>query len=128
MNKKIKIWMGIIVTIILIGTGGKIYIDKKAAKEHAILVEIVKEHENLVKQDLHRDDKYHRIKSITVDYNTIELNPMNGIQFRGIVNNNKKLYFVAMIYEEDSGKFESAGTDLSGDLDYLLEKKDKESL
>lgn len=132
MNKKKKIWLGIILTlcligiIALIGIGGKIYMDKKYEAQQQAAIEVVKENENLIKDNVHHDDKYKRVNSITIDYDTVKINPMGGIMVDGYVNDNKKLIFYAMLeVREKTGKLGSTGISTSPDYQKAIEKGDE---
>lgn len=124
MKKKTKIWLGIILVIILVGVSGIMYLDKKEAKEHAILVQIVKENRNVVIDDIKTYDKYQKIKKVTFEYDTVELNPANGIMVKAYVNDQKKLKFNDQLYtDSDDGIYKSAGVGISAALDDYMEEQ-----
>lgn len=57
------------------------------------MVTFVKKHYKVIENDLRESDKNNFIKSITIDYGTIDHNPMGGIDVGGYVNENKSLKF-----------------------------------
>ncbi|MBC1373656.1 DUF1310 family protein [Listeria booriae] len=59
------------------------------------MVKVVKANEHLVEDDLKQDDKYDRIKSVSIEYNSIMKSPMGGLLFQGYVNDDPSLTFNA---------------------------------
>lgn len=66
--------------------------DKKLQDD---MVKVVKENKHLIEEDLRSDDKFNKIKNITIDYDSVKHNPMGGIMVEGYVENDKNLKFTA---------------------------------
>ncbi|HIW89405.1 MAG TPA: DUF1310 domain-containing protein [Candidatus Ligilactobacillus excrementipullorum] len=82
----------IVLIISLIGVG-KYYMNQSAEHQHEEMVVYVKKYHQVIEDDLRESDKNNFIKSITIDYGTIEHNPMGGINVDGYVNGNRTLKF-----------------------------------
>ncbi|HFI0466616.1 TPA: DUF1310 family protein [Streptococcus suis] len=125
MKTVVKILVGIIVAIAL-GIGGFKLMQKI---EHDQIVEIVKGEEvrgiiekTLVNEDPQALTQNGLIKSYKIDYSTIRKNPMGGIMFNVIINDDAKLYGRFGLQKEFE-EFRGTGMDLSSELATLLERK-----
>ncbi|HEL1565358.1 DUF1310 family protein [Streptococcus suis] len=125
MKTVVKILVGIIVAIAL-GIGGFKLMQKI---EHDQMVEIVKGEEvrgiiekTLVNEDPQALTQNGLIKSYKIDYSTIRKNPMGGIMFNVIINDDAKLYGRFGLQKEFE-EFRGTGMDLSSELATLLERK-----
>ncbi|HFI0037293.1 TPA: DUF1310 family protein [Streptococcus suis] len=125
MKKVVKILVGVIVAIAL-GIGGIKLMQKI---EHDQMVEIVKSEgvrgiieKTLVNEDPQALTQNGLIKSYKIDYSTIRKNPMGGIMFNVIINDDAKLYGRFGLQKEFE-EFRGTGMDLSSELATLLERK-----
>ncbi|HEM6205413.1 TPA: DUF1310 family protein [Streptococcus suis] len=125
MKTVIKILVGVIVAIAL-GIGGFKLMQKI---EHDQMVEIVKSEEvrkiierTLVNEHPQALTQNGLIKSYKIDYSTIRKNPMGGIMFNVIINDDAKLYGRFGLQKEFE-EFRGTGMDLSSELATLLERK-----
>ncbi|HHT7754692.1 TPA: DUF1310 family protein [Streptococcus suis] len=125
MKKVMKVIIGILL-VIGIGIGGIKLMQKI---EHDQMVEIVKSEEvrgiiekTLVNEDPQALTQNGLIKSYKIDYSTIRKNPMGGIMFNVIINDDAKLYGRFGLQKE-FGEFRGTGMDLSSELATLLERK-----
>lgn len=98
--------------------------EEQKEKEHARMVEIVKENKGLVDDFIKTGDNYHQIKSVEINYNDLEINPMSGIDISAYVNNDKSLYFTTVI-DKNGKDFITGGGVISEKLDNLLNTKPK---
>lgn len=104
MNKKIKIFLVILIPATILFLGG-IFIENSKEEQHTEMIRIAKDHKKEMDREVRYGDKDHHIKSITYEWNTIEENPMGGFNLNGYVNNNKKLD-IEMIIDKNEGKIE----------------------
>ncbi|WP_449458455.1 DUF1310 family protein [Streptococcus suis] len=125
MKKVMKIIIGILL-VIGIGIGGIKLMQKI---EHDYMVEVVKSEEvrgiiekTLVNEDPQALTQNGLIKSYKIDYSTIRKNPMGGIMFNVIINDDAKLYGRFGLQKEFE-EFRGTGMDLSSELATLLERK-----
>ncbi|MCG9877637.1 DUF1310 family protein [Streptococcus suis] len=125
MKKVMKVIIGILL-VIGIGIGGIKLMQKI---EHDQMVEIVKSEEvrgiiekTLVNEDPQALTQNGLIKSYKIDYSTIRKNPMGGIMFNVIINDDAKLYGRFGLQKEFE-EFRGTGMDLSSELASLLERK-----
>ncbi|HEM4665673.1 DUF1310 family protein [Streptococcus suis] len=125
MKKGLKVIIGILL-VIVIGIGGIKLMQKI---EHDQMVEIVKSEEvrgiiekTLVNEDPQALTQNGLIKSYKIDYSTIRKNPMGGIMFNVIINDDAKLYGRFGLQKEFE-EFRGTGMDLSSELATLLERK-----
>ena len=134
MKKNALVSMGILlaaILLIILGIGGKLYMDQK--QFHNEMVNVVKSEE--AKKEIERglknlDPKALTpegvIKSYEIDYGTIEHNPMGGIMFDVIVNNDDKLRVYNILDKDTStGNLENAGGGNTSALEELLTDKEK---
>ena len=127
MKRKTKIVFLSIVAVIVVITGGvaggKYYMDKKEEQQHAEMVTFVKKHYKVIEDDLRESDRNELITKISINYSTVEHNPMGGIDVRGYVNNDKSLEFDTIIDKENvagKSKIEVTNMTVSSKLDKLL--------
>ncbi|HEL1633904.1 TPA: DUF1310 family protein [Streptococcus suis] len=125
MKKVMKVIIGILL-VIGIGIGGIKLMQKI---EHDQMVEIVKSEgvrgiieKTLVNEDPQALTQNGLIKSYKIDYSTIRKNPMGGIMFNVIINDDAKLYGRFGLQKEFE-EFRGTGMDLSSELATLLERK-----
>ncbi|WP_251713372.1 DUF1310 family protein [Lactococcus ileimucosae] len=134
MKKNALVSMGILlaaILLIILSIGGKFYMDQK--QFHNEMVNVVKSDE--AKKEIERglknlDPKALTpegvIKSYEIDYGTIEHNPMGGIMFDVIVNNDDKLRVYNILDKDTStGNLENAGGGNTSALEELLTDKEK---
>ena len=134
MKKNALVSMGIMfaaILLIILSIGGKFYMDQK--QFHNEMVNVVKSEE--AKKEIERglknlDPKALTpegvIKSYEIDYGTIEHNPMGGIMFDVIVNNDDKLRVYNILDKDTStGNLENAGGGNTSALEELLTDKEK---
>ncbi|EME3481523.1 TPA: DUF1310 family protein [Enterococcus faecium] len=130
--KKKKWWLiPLIGILILLGIGGKLVIDKqnKAEKLQEEMVKIVKSEEakQVVEEGLKNLDPKALtpegvIQSYEIDYDSIEHNPMGGINVTLFINkkNSQDIEFNVIKKE---GNLLLEGVDLSGDLSKRIKEK-----
>ncbi|MEY8538433.1 DUF1310 family protein [Lactococcus muris] len=134
MKKNALVSMGILlaaILLIILGIGGKFYMDKK--QFHNEMVNVVKSEEAKKEIELglkNLDPKALTpegiIKSYEIDYESIEHNPMGGIMFDVIVNNDDKLRVYNILDKDTStGNLENAGGGNTSALEELLTDKEK---
>lgn len=129
MKKKTKVTWIVVIAIILmipVGLGGYIYI--RNVKMHNEMVKIVKKHENLFTEYMQDKevDTYHRVKSVTIEYDKLSHNPMGGIMVGGYVNDNKKIGFQLQLDKDNIGgkdRIEVTGGTMDVLLSDLVENK-----
>ncbi|EPN9409339.1 DUF1310 family protein [Enterococcus faecium] len=135
--KKKKWWLvPLIGVLILLGIGGKLVIDKqnKAEKLQKEMIEVVKSEEakQVFEEGLKNLDPKALtpegvIQSYEIDYDSIEHNPMGGIDGEFIVNKDKNLIVLFRLDKDSNGKFSSkyviSGN--SGELGKMLRKEKK---
>lgn len=105
MKKRTKI---IIITIILlvitsigIGIGGKMYMDNQAKAKHEKLVEFVKTYATYEKMKRYFDSD--KVEKITIDYDSVDLDPAGSVDFKGYINGDKSLNFqIGINYDEEN--------------------------
>ncbi|MBC1490430.1 DUF1310 family protein [Listeria booriae] len=112
----------VILAVIGIGIGVKYKMDQQKVQED--MVKVVKANEKLIGDDLKSQDKYHKIKSISINYDSIKKSPMGGIIVDGYVNNKKDLTFVSGLQRYD-GSVETDGTAPRARLFDYLEKEEE---
>ncbi|WP_165007079.1 MULTISPECIES: DUF1310 family protein [unclassified Enterococcus] len=129
--KKKKWWLiPLIGVLILLGIGGKLVIDKqnKAEKLQEEMIKVVKSEE--AKQVFEEGLKNLDPKALTpegvirtyeIDYDSIENNPMSGINVTILANSKENLYVFFTLKKNESGKLEDGGGGNSSDLEKLLE-------
>ena len=134
MKKNALVSMGILlaaILLIILGIGGKFYMDQK--QFHNEMVNVVKSEEAKKEIELglkNLDPKALTpegiIKSYEIDYESIEHNPMGGIMFDVIVNNDDKLRVYNILDKDTStGNLENAGGGNTSALEELLTDKEK---
>ncbi|UQS84267.1 DUF1310 family protein [Bombilactobacillus thymidiniphilus] len=126
--KRYKWWLIIGSVLMIIGLiiGGIHLEEQRQAEFKQEMIKQVKEHDQVWIDFLKSFDDNHKIKKITVDYDSVTHNPMGGIDFAGYVNDNKKLQFQANLdkmSEDGHDKYE-ASDDISNELDDFLSEDD----
>ncbi|MEY8539050.1 DUF1310 family protein [Lactococcus muris] len=133
-KKNALVSMGILLAaifLIVLGIGGKFYMDQK--QFHNEMVNVVKSEEAKKEIELglkNLDPKALTpeglIKSYEIDYKSIEHNPMGGIMFDVIVNNDNKLrVYNTLVKDTSTGNLENAGGGNTSALEELLTDKEK---
>ncbi|WP_251421284.1 MULTISPECIES: DUF1310 family protein [Lactococcus] len=129
MKKNALVSMGIFlaaILLIILSIGGKFYMDQK--QFHNEMVNVVKSDE--AKKEIERglknlDPKALTpegvIKSYEIDFESIEHNPMGGIMYKVIVNQDKELTLDFDIDKQSEG-LKNGGVVISEKLSELLEK------
>ncbi|KRM51741.1 DUF1310 family protein [Ligilactobacillus araffinosus] len=103
MNKKIKIFLVILIPATILFLGG-IFIENSKEEQHTEMIRIAKEHQKEMDEQVRYGDKNHHIKAITYQWNTVEHNPMGGFELQGYVNNDKNLDFGISFDSDNGGK------------------------
>ena len=126
--KKVLLILGAVLlgTMIAIG-GGKV--QGKSQKEQ--MLEIVKSEEvkKIIEETLKNEDSKALtnegvIKSYQIDEKSIKHNPMGGIMFNIIINNDKELYgMFGLQKDSQTQKIRGTGMDLSVKLSKLIERE-----
>ncbi len=128
-KKNALVSMGILlaaILLIILGIGGKLYMDQK--QFHNEMVNVVKSEEAKKEIELglkNLDPKALTpegiIKSYEIDYESVEHNPMGGIMYEVIVNQDKELTLDFDIDKQSDG-LKNGGVVISEKLSELLEK------
>ncbi|RDX00708.1 DUF1310 family protein [Listeria kieliensis] len=123
MKKGWIIFISIVVVIIAVIAivGGKIYMDNKKLNED--MKEVVKSNESLIEKELAVYDTHNKIRSVSIDYDTVEKSPMGGILFQGYVNDDKTLTFNAGLKKNNS-EIKATNTAPKKKLNVFLEEKE----
>lgn len=123
-GKQFFVGVILVLGLVIIGIGGKIYMDNKRLKEEMIQVVNSEEAKKEIEAGLKNLDSKAltpegKIKSYKIDYESIEHNPMGGIMFDIIINNDKALVadFDLNKYSE---KLEVGGIGLSEKLSDMI--------
>ena len=126
MKKKVLLLLGI-VTIVSLVIGGKLYTDSK--KLEVDMLEIVKSDEakqvfenGLKKLDSKALMTEGAIQSYEIDYDSIEHNPMGGIDITLIINDNKSLKIDYNIDKNDGKTLQYGSILLSDELSDKLNR------
>jgi hypothetical protein len=115
-KKKWLVILPVLLLILLIGVGGKIIMDKKNEAEslQENMIEIVKSEEakNVFEEGLKNLDPNALtskgvIQSYEIDYDSIEHNPMGGIDGTIFVNNEDSLYVYFHLDKDNGNRFSS---------------------
>ena len=131
MNKAIKIVGIVIASILAIGIviiGGYKIMQKV---EQDQMVKIVKSEEvkKIIEETLKNEDSKALtnegiIKSYQIDEKSIKHNPMGGMMFNIIINNDKELYgMFGLQKDSQTQKIRGTGMDLSAKLSKLIERE-----
>ncbi|MGX7417328.1 DUF1310 family protein [Carnobacterium gallinarum] len=123
MKNKLILLIGIIV-IVCLGIGGKIVMDSKKIQEEMIAVVKSDGAKQVFENGLKNLDQKALtpegvIQSYEIDYDSIEHNPMGGINGIIIVNNNKNLYIYFNL-DKDNDEYNKA---IISGYSYELDKK-----
>ncbi|MEY8539036.1 DUF1310 family protein [Lactococcus muris] len=130
MKKNALVSMGIMfaaILLIILGIGGKFYMDQK--QFHNEMVSVIKSNQarNVFDKGLKNLDSKALtpegiIKSYEIDYKSIEHNPMRGINGKLYINNNKNLYVSFILGIDSEGKLdENQGiSSYSSELEMIL--------
>ncbi|WP_034703207.1 DUF1310 family protein, partial [Enterococcus moraviensis] len=105
--------------------GGKIYMDKKSFNDEMVKVvksnEAKKVYERTIKNN---DPKAFTtdgvIQSYEVDYDTVKHNPMGGIMFNLIINDNKDYYIHVTLGKNNDGTLRNSSGGPSSELNDML--------
>ena len=124
-----KIIISSVVIIAILLGGGLFYMHEKQAAFHQEMVDIVKSKEatNIFENGIRKLDfkaftKEGIIQNYSVDYSTIEHNPMGGINVTLYINHDKGLY-IFFTLDKDNGKLTDNGGGNSTKLEKLLENE-----
>ncbi|EME7219768.1 hypothetical protein A5816_000112 [Enterococcus sp. 3G1_DIV0629] len=125
--KKKKWWLvPLIGILILLGMGGKLVIDKEKLQKEMIEVVKSEEAKQVVEEGLKNLDPKALtpegvIQSYEIDYDSIEHNPMGGINVTILANSKENLYVFFTLKKNESGELKDGGGGNSSDLEKLLE-------
>ncbi|MBC1571624.1 DUF1310 domain-containing protein [Listeria sp. FSL L7-1426] len=124
MKKRWILEMGVIVMIIA-GIGVKFYVDEKKLNEEMIKLVYSDEAKQVFEKRLRNLDakaftEEGIIQSYEIDKESIERNPMGGIEVRLIINNNSELY-VSYTMSRNNGVLGGGGAIISKELARLTE-------
>ncbi|AII40263.1 MULTISPECIES: DUF1310 family protein [Enterococcus] len=125
--KKKKWWLvSLIGILILLGIGGKLVIDKEKLQKEMIEVVKSEEAKQVVEEGLKNLDPKALtpegvIQSYEIDYDSIEHNPMGGINVTILANRKENLYVFFTLKKNESGELKDGGGGNSSDLEKLLE-------
>lgn len=97
--------------------------DKKEEQQHAEMVAFVKKHHKVIEDDLRESDKNNFITKVTINYSTVEHNPMGGANASGYINGDKTLIFhigLDIVTIDGKTKVGSCGLGASSKLTHFL--------
>lgn len=125
-RKFIVIVVGIVLVIIL-GIGGKVYMDNKRFKDEMLNVVNSGQAKQVYEKTLKNADSKALtsdgiIKSYKVDYDSVEHNPMGGIMLKLIINDDNQLYIRVTLDQEENGRLTNSSGGGSLPLEDMLEK------
>ncbi len=126
--KKVLLILGAVLLGTMIAIGG-CKVQEKSQKEQ--MLEIVKSEEvkKIIEETLKNEDSKALtnegvIKSYQIDEKSIKHNPMGGIMFNIIINNDKELYgMFGLQKDSQTQKIRGTGMDLSVKLSKLIERE-----
>ena len=126
--KKVLLILGVVLLGTMIAIGG-CKVQEKSQKEQ--MLEIVKSEEvkKIIEETLKNEDSKALtnegvIKSYQIDEKSIKHNPMGGIMFNIIINNDKELYGMFGLQKDShTQKIRGTGMDLSVKLSKLIERE-----
>ena len=126
--KKVLLILGVVLLGTMIAIGG-CKVQGKSQKEQ--MLEIVKSEEvkKIIEETLKNEDSKALtnegvIKSYQIDEKSIKHNPMGGIMFNIIINNDKELYgMFGLQKDSQTQKIRGTGMDLSVKLSKLIERE-----
>ena len=126
--KKVLLILGVVLLGTMIAIGG-CKVQEKSQKEQ--MLEIVKSEEvkKIIEETLKNEDSKALtnegvIKSYQIDEKSIKHNPMGGIMFNIIINNDKELYgMFGLQKDSQTQKIRGTGMDLSVKLSKLIERE-----
>ena len=126
--KKVLLILGAVLLGTMIAIGG-CKVQEKSQKEQ--MLEIVKGEEvkKIIEETLKNEDSKALtnegvIKSYQIDEKSIKHNPMGGIMFNIIINNDKELYgMFGLQKDSQTQKIRGTGMDLSVKLSKLIERE-----
>ena len=126
--KKVLLILGAVLLGIVLVIGG-CKVQEKSQKEQ--MLEIVKSEEvkKIIEETLKNEDSKALtnegvIKSYQIDEKSIKHNPMGGIMFNIIINNDKELYGMCGLQKDSqTQKIRGTGMDLSVKLSKLIERE-----
>ncbi|MGM0217972.1 DUF1310 family protein [Enterococcus sp. AZ126] len=126
MTKRKFIVIGIVLVIIL-GIGGKVYMDNKRFKDEMLNVVNSGQAKQVYEKTLKNADSKALtsdgiIKSYKVDYDSVEHNPMGGIMLKLIINDDNQLYIRVTLDQEENGRLTNSSGGGSLPLENMLEK------
>ena len=129
-QKKLLVSLGVLL-ILFIGGLGKMYLNEQ--KLHKEMINVVKSEEakqvfeaGLKNLDANALTEKGIIKSYTIDYESIEHNPMGGIMVTIYINDDKRLSLQTIINKESNGNLKGSGGTYSAELDKKLKEENNE--
>ncbi|AXQ78239.1 DUF1310 family protein [Streptococcus chenjunshii] len=133
MFKRLKIWLVLLLVGAGIIAGGAGYMKYQEHKEREVMLEIVKSEEvkSLCEEAIKNIDENAfttegLIQSYHIDYDSISHNPMGGINFNLIINDNPKLKVFGGVDKVNEDTLESHFGGYSAELDELLKGEQNE--
>ena len=131
MTKRLKIWLVLLLVGAGIIAGGAGYMKYQEHKEREAMLEIVKSEEakaacdEIIKNlNPNAFTKNGIIKSYQIDYDSVAHNPMGGIDFDLIINNDSNLKVYMGVDKNNDGRLEpKGGVGTSKELGDLLRKE-----
>lgn len=128
MVKNKWLWIGIILSLLLI-IGGKYYMDNKRFNDEMITVVKSSQAKNILEEGMKNLDSKALtpegvIQSYEIDYESIEHNPMGGINGKLYINDTKELYatFILDINSEGNLDKNHGISSYSSELENMLKE------
>ncbi|OTN88449.1 hypothetical protein A5819_000930 [Enterococcus sp. 7E2_DIV0204] len=117
-----------IVLIIILGIGGKVYMDNKRFKDEMLNVVNSGQAKQVYEKTLKNADSKALtsdgiIKSYKVDYDSVKHNPMGGIMLKLIINDDNQLYIRVTLDQKENGRLTNSSGGGSMPLEDMLEKE-----
>ncbi|MBO0465924.1 DUF1310 domain-containing protein [Enterococcus plantarum] len=113
--------------VIVIGIGGKVYMDNKRFNDEMVNVVKSGQAKQVYEKTLKNADSKALtsegiIKSYKVDYDSVEHNPMGGIMLKLIINDDNQMYIRVTLDQEENGRLTNSSGGGSLPLEDMLEK------
>lgn len=123
----------LILGLVIIGIGGKIYMDNKRLQEEMLQVVKSDEAKQIIEEGLVNLDSSALtsdgiIQSYKIDYDSIKHNPMGGINGKLYINNTKSLYATFILDTDSEGNLDKNHgiSSYSSELHDMLKEKSNE--
>ncbi|MEI5993038.1 DUF1310 family protein [Candidatus Enterococcus mansonii] len=129
-GKRFLISSIVIISVLIIGVGGKVYMDNKRFNDEMMNAVKSRQAKKVFEESLKNLDSKALtsegvIQSYEIDYESIRHNPMGGIMNKLIINKNKNLYVRITLSKNSDNELEESGGGVSEELTELLDKENR---